>query len=67
MGGLFGDVFSGPVFFLGAMVFPPFLFPLLFFVIGGSGVLSHGAAFGFLFLLVSIFFSLWTLVHFSEH
>ena len=44
--------------FLGAMVFSP-LFPFLSFlflpVLGGSGVLSHGAVFGF-FSFISSFF-----------
>ena len=58
VGGLLGDVSS-----LGAMVFAlPFLFSSLFLsVIGGSGVLSHGAVFGLCFLFFSIFFFLWTL------
>ena len=54
-------------FFFGAMVFPPPIFSLPFSflpVIGGSGVLSHGAVFGFFFPLVFIFFSPRTLRHF---
>ena len=46
-------------------VFPfPFLLFSFLCVIGGSGVLSHGAVFGPCFLFFSIFFSLWTLGHF---
>ena len=49
--------------FLGAMVFFSLLLFLFFYVIVGSGVLSHGAVFGFFFF--SFFhFSLWTLRHF---
>ena len=45
---LFFWAFYGAVFFLWVMVF--FLLSFLFFcVIGGSGVLSHGVVFGFLF------------------
>ena len=48
-------------FFFGARVFPPphfffsFLLSLFLPVLGGSGVLSHGAVFGF-FSFISSFF-----------
>ena len=60
VGGILGAVsFLGPwcLFFLSLS------FSFLC-VIGGSGVLSHGAVFGLCFLFFSIFFSLWTLGHF---
>ena len=56
-------------FLWGHGVSPPiFSLPFSFLsVIGGSGVLSHGAVFGLCFLFFSIFFFLWTLGLFSEH
>ena len=48
-------VLWGCLFCLGAMVFP-FSFSLFIYVIGSSGVLSHGAVFGFFFTLL-LFYS----------
>ena len=75
VGGFVGDllvgVFWGCLFPWGhGVLLFSFSFPFLFlYVMGGSGVLSHGAVFGLSFYFFYIFFSLWTLGHFlnTEH
>ena len=52
--GLFSWAFFGAGFFLGPWCFS-FLSFLFLSVLGGSGVLSHGAVSGFFFFIFSIF------------
>ena len=60
--------FCGVAFFLGAMVFPfSLLFSLFVYVIGGSGVLSHRAVFGFFFLFLLFFLFSVDIGTLSEH
>ena len=58
----------GLSFFFGAMVFPfSFFFFSFIFVIGGSGVLSHGVVFGFFYLFLFYFLFFVDIGTFSEH
>ena len=66
-GGFFGDSLWGCRFSLRPWCFHfSFFFPFIF-VIGGSGVLSHGAVFGFCFLFLFYFLFFVDIETFSEH
>ena len=67
VGGLFGDILWDCRSSLGPWCFHFLSFFSFIFVIGGSGVLSHGAVYGFFFLFLFSFLFFVDIGTFSEH